>query len=783
LGIGANSAIFSVVNAVLLEPLPYAEPGALVRVGVRNDDQDFASAISIADVVALRDARSFAEFGAWGVQQGGFAAVVNGEVESVPGALAMAGLFRALGVPPLHGRAFVDDDHEPGAPSVVLLAHAYWQERFGGDAGVIGRALQLDGQPYTVVGVMPAGFQLPGAGQLRGSAGGAHVWVAPPMEEPEWRAPFWLRGVARLRSADDLVATRTELDRLPEIVMARYPGSAGGWSYDIEPLKDTLVRDARLTLLVLFVAVGLVLLIAAANVANLLLSRATSRRPELAVRSALGAGRGRLARQLLAESLLMASLGGVLGLALAWACVRVLPAIAPGGLPRQEEIAVDGTVLLFALGVTLLSSLAVGVLPALRAARADLIVRLREGGRTGEPMGGRGSARSALVVLEFALAVSVVVGAGLVVNSLARLQRVDSGVRMERLLTVQIAIPRSRYDEPERVAAFFDPLVERVRALPGVLAAGMGMGVPPNRLIMRNPFTPEGKVYAPGERAPVAAELIVDPGYFEALGIRPTRGRLFDETDRADSEPAIIIDETLARMYFPDVNPVGRTLTTGDPVPDAPRLRIVGVVPPVRYAGLDLLPEPTLYVPYAQNRWWRSMYLVARTRGEPLELVPAVRAAVAGLDPLVPLREISTVERLASESVADPRFRALLLGSFGAISLLLACAGIYGVLAYDVARRRRETGIRIAIGAGRGTIVGEIVASGMRLAAIGIGIGAVFAAVATRLMRGLLFEVEPLDPATFVAGVALLVVVGVAACAIPALRAARTDPMVALRAE
>jgi putative ABC transport system permease protein len=360
---------------------------------------------------------------------------------------------------------------------------------------------------------------------------------------------------------------------------------------------------------------------------------------------------------------------------------------------------------------------------------------------------------------------------------------VDAGVDAGDVLAVRIAIPETRYDTPERMGAFYDGLVQEVAALPGVIAAGVGMAVPPNRLIMRNPFTAEGKVYATGERAPVAAELLVDPGFFAAFGIRPVRGRLFDERDRADSPPVAIIDETLARSHFPGIDPVGRWLQTGDPDPEATRLTIVGVVPDVKYTGLEAEPEPTLYVPYAQNAWWRSMYLTVRSQGDAMDLVPAIRSRVAALDPLVPLQEIRTVEQLASESVATPRFRALLLGSFGAIALLLACAGIYGVLAYDVAQRRRETGIRLAIGADRRQVVAETVARGMRLAAIGIVIGSLAAIAGTRLMTGLLFEIDPLDPGTFVGAAAILAAVGLAACALPAWRAARTNPVDAMRAE
>lgn len=774
LGIGANVAVFSVVNGVLLRPLPYAEPEDLIRIGVLDNTRQFPSSSSEADVQALMDASVFEEVGAFGPQQGGFALTVGGSAESMRGSWVTAGLLRALGVAPIRGRLFVDADNAPGAERVALLSHGLWVDRYGAADSIVGSTVQLDGRPVTVAGVMPPGFQLPGNRD-------EHLWLALRLA-PEWRAPFWLRVVARPRDGVAAVAIDTELARIRDEVMARYPGSEHGWRYAVEPLHQTIVRDARLTLGVLLGAVALVLVMATANVANLFLARATVRAPELAVRSALGAGRWRLARQLMAESTLLVVLGGVLGLAVAWVCVRLLPSIAPAGLPRQDAIGIDMTVLGFALAATLLVGLGVGAMPALHATRIDLLSRMRERGRGGESAA-RVRARSALVVLEFALAVMIVVGAGLVVSSLLRLQQVDAGVDDDGVLAIRIAIPGGRYDTEERVATFFDRLVEEVGALPGVQAAGIGMAVPPNRLVMRNPFTPEGKVFGPEERAPVAAELIVDPGYFTTLGIRPVRGRLFDDRDRADAPLVVIIDEGLARQFFPGVDPIGRWLQTGDPDPESPRVTIVGVVPEVRYEGLEAAPQPTLYVPLAQNAWWPSMYLTVRAQGNPVDLVPAIRARVAALDPLIPLEEVRTLDELASESVATPRFRALLLGSFGAIALLLACAGIYGVLAYDVAQRRRETGIRLAIGADTRQVLAGTIGRGMRLAAMGIGLGSLAAIAATRLMTGLLFEIDPLDPATFAGAAATLAVVGLAACALPAWRAARTNPVDAIRAE
>jgi predicted permease len=391
--------------------------------------------------------------------------------------------------------------------------------------------------------------------------------------------------------------------------------------------------------------------------------------------------------------------------------------------------------------------------------------------------------RAALVVGEFAIAVTVLIGAGLVVNSLLRLQEVSAGVRSAGVLTAQITAPEARYPQPEQAEAFFDDVTRRVSALPGVTAVAISMAVPPDRLVMRNPFTPEGKVYAPGEVAPAAEELMVTPGYFAALGIPVLRGRAFSESDREGAPLVAMVNETFARRHFAGRDAVGRWLQTGDPDPASDRVTIVGVVPDVKYQGLDAEPDPTIYVPYRQNRWWRSMYLVVRTSGDPAGTVPAIRAAVAAVDPDVPLREARTMDELLRASVSEPRFRAVLLGGFGLVALVLAGAGIYGVLSYSVSQRRREVGVQLALGASRGAIVRMIVGDGMRLAAAGVVLGVGLALASTRLLASVLFEVSPADPVTFGLMAICLGGVGLAACIIPARRASRTDPMVALRGE
>jgi putative ABC transport system permease protein len=475
-------------------------------------------------------------------------------------------------------------------------------------------------------------------------------------------------------------------------------------------------------------------------------------------------------------------LGAVLGLAFAFWGVGILESAMPGGMPHVREIRIDVVVLLFTAGIALLSGILIGLVSAVHLPQEDVSGRLRDGTR-----GSQGSERrrisGALVVGEFALALTVLVGAGLAVTSLLRLQRVDAGVHEEGLLVVRLAIPAARYDSAAKVDGFFDETMRRVTAIPGVSSAAVSMAVPPHRLIMTNPYTPEGKVYAKGESAPVAEELLVSPDYFVTLGIPLRRGRTFTAADREGAPRVAIINETLARTAFPGQDAIGRWLQTGDPDPDSDKITIVGVVPDVKYSGLDTPAEPTIYVPYKQALWWRAMYMIMRTTGDPLSHVPAVRAAVTSVDPEIPLQEVRTMERLIGESVAEPRYRALLLSAFGVLALILASAGIYGVMSYTVSQRRRETGVRLALGATSGDVMRLVIRDGMRLAGIGVIVGIALAWMSTRVLTSMLFDVSPLDPLTFGSMALFLTTVGFVACMIPARRASRTDPMTAIRAE
>ncbi|HEU4628384.1 MAG TPA: ABC transporter permease [Gemmatimonadaceae bacterium] len=774
-GIGANTAVFSVVNAVLLRPPPYPGAEQIVVVGLSNADGPALSGLSTADAVALATLPAFAEFGVISQALAGMTVTSAGEARQVAASSLTSGAFRALGVAPQLGRLFLASEDRPGTAPVVVLSDAYWRSSYGASPDVLGRTIVLDGVGHTVVGVMPPGFRIPGLPA-------DDVWPVLQLEPPDYRAPFWLRGIGRLKAGTTEPHLRAELGALASAVKRQYPDSPPQWSYATMPLQEWLVQDTRPTLLALYGAVALVLLMAAANVANLLLARATTRAPEIAVRTALGAGRRRLVQQLLAESVLVAGIGGVLGLLLALVGVRVLLALLPGGLVLPAPVRIDGAVLLFTAGVAVVTGLVVGLVPALSAPEPLLAASLREGGRGGSEGRRRRRLRGGLVVAQFALALTVLVGAALLVRSLQRLQQVDAGVARDGVLVASVALPERRYAEEARIERFWDEVLARVSRLPGVTAASVSMSVPPDRLRMRNPYTPEGTAPSPGAAPPVAEELLVGADYFRTLGIPVLHGRSFTDADRDGAPEVAIVNETFARRHFAG-DAVGKWIQTGEPDPDAPRLTIVGVVADVKYAGLDAEPAPTIYVPYPQHLWWRSMFLVARTRGEPLALAPALRAAVAEVDPQIPVEELYTMDGLLHDSVAAPRFRALLVGAFAGLALLLALTGIYGVLSYTITQQRRETAVRIALGAQPRGIVRLVLGSGMRLALAGIVVGTALAVAVMRLLRGLLFAVSPLDVPTFVLMALLLAGCAVVACALPALRAARADPIQALRAE
>jgi putative ABC transport system permease protein len=795
LGIGANTAIFSVVNAVLLRPLPYPDPDTLFAVGVVwTREPDDLSSLADDDVVALRAVTALggrdtgagvgpddggpaglAGIAAYYAPAGGFSLTGRGEPLQVYGTQATWELFEVLGARPMIGRVFEPADDHPGAVPVVVLSHALWQSRFGADRAIVGTSLTVDGVPHTVAGVMPPGFRFP-------RDGAADLWASMRVQESEARPPYYLRVVARMDAGASPAALTAALAVADRRIRERFPDAAGDWTLRAVPLKTRLVGDAGPALVMLLVAVALVLLIATANIANLLLARATARRREMAIRAALGAARARLARQLITESLVLAGAGGLLGAVLALWGIDVLVALGPRNLPRLNEVGVDRGVLLYTALVTLASGLLFGLAPALQIARARLAATLQGSALGATDHEGR-RLRNALVIGEFALAVMLLCGAGLLIRSLQRLQDVSPGVETRNILTASITLPSARYDDDAKRVAFFRRLVEDAERLPGVEAASVSMALPPDLLVMTNPYVVEGRPPRPGESPPAVPQLMISPGYFRALGVPLLRGRGFTEADGPDAPKVMIINEAMARQVFPGEDPVGRKIQTGDYSPGDSWTTIVGVVGDVRYSGLDRGPEPTMYTPHAQDPWWPTMYLAVRSPREAQVVLREVRGAIAAIDPDIPLARIGTMHDLLGRSVAEPRFRTLLLGLFAAVALALAVVGIYGLIAYDVGRRTREIGIRMALGARRADVLALVLRQGMALAGIGIGLGLLGAFALCQALAGILFGVSPADPPSFAAATLAMCAVALAGCWLPARQAARVDPMVAMRTE
>lgn len=785
LAIGANTALYAVVDAVLLRPLPWDGSDRLVRLyevdRTQDGRRDYASIPTFRD---WGEADSLASAGAWWTPE--VTVSGGGEAERVLGALTSASLFEVLRAAPALGRVYGPDEDRPGGPSVVVLSDGLWRRRFGGDPEVLGRSLTVGGRPATIVGVMPPGFGFPTP----------RTELYLPLQRPRERGPVmgtpW-RGfrivsvVGRLADGVGLAAARAELGGVARGIERAHPDTNAGWGVEVLPLLDDRVGDVRPGLLALLAAVALVLLVACANVSGLTLARAQARSRELAIRAALGASRARLIRPLVLESLLLAALGGALGVAVGAAGLRLLVAARPEGLPRVEGIALDARVLGFALLATVVSALASGLIPALRASSADPQETLRAGTAGAGRGPGQVRARRALVVLELALTVTLLVGAALLGRSFARLLAIDPGFSTAGVDAVALVeLPRSRYQDPDRVAAFYAALLEGLRADPGVEAAGLSLAVPLDReagfFVAQTPFRTPGTGEA--ARHPSAPLHVVSPGFFEALGVPLLRGRLFDDRDVRGRPGVALVNEAFARRHLPGLDPVGRrlshelVLTPGEP---ADR-EIVGVVGDVRFDALEREAPPQIYLPYAQTPWTAAHVLV-RGSGGPRPLAAALRRAVASIDAEVAVSLPGPLSATAAAAVSAPRLRAELLGGFGALALLLAALGLYGLLASGVAARVREIGVRVALGARRRDVTGMIVREGMALVALGSLLGLGVAAALARLVAGLLYGVTPADPLSWVGAPVVLAGVAWLACEIPARRAAGQDPVRALRAE
>jgi predicted permease len=791
LGIGANTALFSVVNGVLLRPLPYSDPDRLVAIRNtwegNNDPLTASGSISPAEYFDYRD--RLQAFESLGVYTAATLSITgDGEPEQLPAAALTAGVFQTLGVTPALGRVFSTAEDVPGV-DVVVLSHGLWQRRFGSARDIVGRSVLLNGATYTVVGVAPAGFRLP---DELSDSDPAQLFVPLGLsrDSVRIRGSHYLSGVARLRrglttergSADVAAVARRFPTEFPNDYPAKMNFAAGA-----VPLLDSVVGRVRPTLLVLLGAVGFVLLIACANVASLLLSRTEGRRREMAVRTALGAGKGRLMRQMLVESVVLALAGGLVGVGLAMALTRVLVALRPQNIPRLDAVGVDLSVLAFALAASTVVGVLFGLLPALQATRLDVQSMLRQGGR-GVAGGGRQGARRALVVGEVAIALVLLVGAGLMTRSFVRLLAVDPGYRVDHVLTVPISLPGSRYPEKERVISFYQELSRRVASLPGVTSVGAVAGVP---LVAERgdlSLDIEGRPVAPGESRRRADWQVVTPGYFKAIGMRVIRGRGIEETDLENTPGVVVINEALARAYWPNDDAIGKRFTLGGGAGPG-MVTVVGIVGDVKQSSLASVSEREMYLAHTQFRFWgggsilRSLSLVLRTTGEPTSLIRSVRREVAAVDPQLPLGRFRTMEEVRGESVSQPRFLVFLFSAFSIVALSIAVIGIYGVIAYGVAQRRKEIGIRVALGARPAAVAGMVVRQGMGLAAVGIAAGLALALVLTRFLSSFLFSVTPTDPLTLGAVVAALAVAALAASYIPAVRATRTDPVEVLRAD
>ena len=777
LGIGANTAIFSVVNAVLLRPLPYENSHELVQIWGTQPQLDTAP-MSPANFLDWREQnRVFERVAAYTGQNFNLSGV--DEPERIRATRVSADLFELLRVRPKLGRAFLAEEDQYGGHRVVILSHALWQRRFGANPEILGKTLTLNDQSYVVVGVMPPDFSFPRTT--------TEMWtpIAFSPGERGTRNTNYISVLARLKPGVTLEQARSEMEALARRQQEQYPEANTGIGVKLISYKEQVVGNTRPILLLLLGAVGFVLLIACANVANLLLARAAGRRKEMAVRSALGAGRRRVIRQLLTESVLLALVGGGLGLLLALWGINLLVALQPANIPRLAELRIDRGVLLFASALSLLTGIAFGIAPALQATRLDLNDALKEGGKgTGEG-GSRQRLRSILIVSEIALSLVLLIGAGLTIKSFWRLIQVDPGFNPEHTLTMVVTLPTTRYADAGRQVAFFQQAVERVSNLPGVDAAGVTTDIP---LFGGNStgFNVEGDPpYAPGQR-PLVEYRSVSPGYFRAMGIPLLRGRTFTEQDRGDAPGVVIINETLARRYFPGADPLGKRLGFSGPTDWR---EIVGVARDTRNYGLDEEVKPEAYMPYTQSAPGylagsiSGMILVARTASDPQGMSAAVKREVQGLDSNLPVYNIKTMEQHLAESTAQRRFNMLLLTVFAGVAVLLAVFGLYGVMSYMVSQRTREIGLRMALGAQARDILGMAVRQGLVLIIIGIGVGLAGALALTRVMSGLLYGVGATDPATFAAIVLLLAFVSLVACYIPARRATRIDPLTALKYE
>jgi putative ABC transport system permease protein len=784
LGIGANTAIFSVVNAVLLRPLPFHQAEELVTLWERNPKQGYEQNPPAAgNYVDWRDQnRVFAQMAIYAPSRR-FNLSVGDQPERINGAAVSTSLFGLLGVRPIQGRTFSSEEEQPGQDQVALISYNLWQRHFAGDPNSVGRTITLDSKTFTIVGVMPEGFQFPGGSGtvLRiFTPEVAELWVPLVLDADtlRQRSSHSLNVIGRLKPGITVAQATAEMDAIQQRLEQQYPTFYVGSHVKVVPLAEQIVGTTRQPLLILWGAVAFVLLISCANVANLLLSRSSARKKEFALRAALGAGRLRVIRQLLTESLLLSIAGGIAGTLLAAWGVHVLSSIVPIDFPRRGEIAIDGWVLGFTLLISVLTGIIFGLAPAIQSTKLNLVDALKASGRNSAGSSHRHSLRSLLVMSEMAMALILLIGAALMIQSFLRLRHVSPGFTSDNVLTMEVSLPLNSYPRERRIA-FFQQLLERAQSVPGAQVVAAAKHLPLSGDNMNFAFDIEGRPFPPG-RSPGADCRLVTPDYFKALRISVIKGRPFNESDGPQAAPVLLINKAMADRFFPNEDPIGKRMQLGI---NNFAGQIVGIVGDVKHVGLDAEINNEVYGLYSQAPFFTDMTLLVRTPGDPMSLAGAMRNELATLDKQVSIGKVRTMDMIAGESVAQPRFRTLLLGLFGISALLLASVGIYGVMSYAVTQRTQEIGIRMALGAQVGDVRKLVMKNGMTLALIGVAVGLAGAYGLTRLMASLLFGISATDARTFAAISAVLVVVALLACYIPARRATKVDPLVALRYE
>jgi predicted permease len=793
LGIGANTAVFSLVKATLLSPLPYGDADRLTAIW--GADRAEATHLSLREVYTYpRESRSFVDIAGYQEYDASFTGGV--EPELIRGGSATPNLFEVTRAQAMLGRTFSPADTAGGTSSVIVISHGLWQRRFGGAADIVGRSIQVNGRARTIIGVMPAAFRLPND---YASVRPTEAWV-PEVVDPANLGAWGSRsysGLARLKDDVTPASATSELSVVAArwvragYVRARPDGSLGGLARRVIPAQEFITGQVRGALLILFGSVAFVLLIACANVANLQLARADVRRREVAIRTALGAGRGQIVSQLLTESVLLSIAGAAAGLAVAWAGLQVVVTLRPANLPRLDETTLDGTVLFFTAVVAVITGILFGLLPALQLSRPDVTNALKDGGRTGTAGRSRQLARRSLVVLQLASSVVLALAAGLLIRSLVELNRIDLGFNPSNVLTAQLQVPATAYPRQPDVVGFYRQVSERIAQIPGVGAAGAVRVLPLARPIGDWSIKIEGRPYI-AEENPNADYQAVTPGYFQAMGLTLVRGRFLNDADREDTMPAVVINQTMAARYWSNEDAIGRQFMMG--TDDKPWLTIVGIVGNVRHNAVVEEGRAEMYVAHAQlpahiGSAPRGMTLVVKTgpstgsgqSANPLALAGQVRDAVRSIDRNLPVSDIKTMEQVTATALSQPRFVTFLLALFAGTALTLAAIGIYGTISLVVAERAQEMGIRLALGANRSAILKLVLGQGLALTAIGLAIGVAGATILMRTLSGLIYGVGTLDPLTFVTVPALLCVVALLACFLPALRAASVDPVTTLR--